>query len=1281
MKILLSIFVAALAYAQPSGLRVEGATATQIVISYIPPSVSACTAELSESASYSPLVHDVDTAIFSGSNSDTRSVTSGARRYFILGTRTGAAGADGKIYSRALAAATPHFGRVTCGSAVAFTATTGQISGIAPEELPVAAGSYLFPEWSFTQANRGAALIDPQTGARYYRVTDPRDLSAVQDRSFASGSTIGGSGWTNPDNITSAATSPLASTTNTNPIFVPINSSTDEMFGYSFYQANGSLVDLGARVFGQGSDATAGNRQVSICISVDSQTCYTSSVTVTLPQTTSANVGTFPTTFPTAGVANATWEPFVGWGKIIGREYLAGGSVSASAGTVTLTLGPKGGGVTSQDAASGFFHQEWPVGSKLYFAGSDPTCTNNFCTIASVTDSTHLVISENLTLGGNNAYRFAGVGLLVAKTNATGTVSISLGYSIAKSFGMQTDPSNGCSPTTVTANVDRAGSSISPGVVGYLCLFSRARSNFSTLYFVGRDVPDFRLLSQIRPPTTLPMGYTMDDWPYPLSRYGPNSSSSFDPTDANVLYVGASTWTGGYKAIFKLTYTGDYRETTGLFFAGNNEGDYPTYVADNVTWENLTRASTGADLRTKILAGSPTYDETLWGSIAGSGLTYAGVAAGKAIFYHNVASQDDACWIFVFDGATGNYETGFNTVTGSGAPGGRFGGCHSIGPVLNQIGVANNGLNRNSSGTLYGGPFQVVPTHVYKAGVTNTNTSLPTTTDGSYSPACDFLGTPDAQWIALGATGNKCVTIRFATEPCSAVPTAAEKAATPCPGDSNSSYIGSNLAPGDELIDTALGGDGEHLLMVKRTAVSGNIFDATFLRDAGRGYCCLISAATIPDRCSDSDGQAVHANGWTARAMPLGSCTGNTQFYPPTALTTLFVEDQNLTRGHFGYEKVTPTAMNNMAVGGVSYYRGRYNALNTDIGTFAGTFQLGYAPTFSGTALNISVVQSYVTATPGGVAWDWRHANGGTGVDIEYPGQTLGPTLTFTNVTGNLWRVSGFTAPTSIKVDKWAIWAGSYPFLEKSSASTGDTIASSDNGRFCFTYRAGECRTGSSAGYLYFVVPGLESSMTVCNASQIAKRSPCVFPAGPLLGSIVQLDATQSDVTAQRQRKVGTGLTGYGSQYVYTKLRPISAAVPNKVLSTAYHQSDLWSGAVMIDAGQWNPTSANASDYAQIPVQIPALAGTNQARVRFGYAEYGTAGTNFYCMARAEDCVTDASLSPYAFAGDSLTATTCSSGCTINIPAVRGRMLLFRVERLNSGTLVSTGPLQVMAVQ
>jgi hypothetical protein len=266
----------------------------------------------------------------------------------------------------------------------------------------------------------------------------------------------------------------------------------------------------------------------------------------------------------------------------------------------------------------------------------------------------------------------------------------------------------------------------------------------------------------------------------------------------------------------------------------------------------------------------------------------------------------------------------------------------------------------------------------------------------------------------------------------------------------------------------------------------------------------------------------------------------------------------------------------------------------------------------------------------------------------------------------NTWKVSGF-APPVIKVQPLLIWAGLFNFQDMSSAATGNVISDANPWKYCYSYRANECRSGASVGDLYVSAPALDATTNICNASQVGRRILCVFPAGPEMTQIVQLDGSKSDVSAFRQRRIGPNNTNPGAQYVYSHTLPFSVQQPTKLMATQYHLGGLWTAASMIDPGGWNKGRRLGNDYVKVPVTIPAAAGANQARIRFGYVDYSTAGSNFYCTSRAEDCLTDIALDPYAFAGDTLSPTSCASGCTIQVPLIPGRIAYYRVERLNSG--------------
>src|SRR4051812_18736639 len=75
--------------AQALSVSVGGVTATQAVLAYQAPSDAACTVQVSEHENLTPLVHDVDPALFAGADADNRdgALTSGGNRVFVVGKR------------------------------------------------------------------------------------------------------------------------------------------------------------------------------------------------------------------------------------------------------------------------------------------------------------------------------------------------------------------------------------------------------------------------------------------------------------------------------------------------------------------------------------------------------------------------------------------------------------------------------------------------------------------------------------------------------------------------------------------------------------------------------------------------------------------------------------------------------------------------------------------------------------------------------------------------------------------------------------------------------------------------------------------------------------------------------------------------------------------------------------------------------------------------------------------------------------------------------------------
>ena len=108
------------------------------------------------------------------------------------------------------------------------------------------------------------------------------------------------------------------------------------------------------------------------------------------------------------------------------------------------------------------------------------------------------------------------------------------------------------------------------------------------------------------------------------------------------------------------------------------------------------------------------------------------------------------------------------------------------------------------------------------------------------------------------------------------------------------------------------------------------------------------------------------------------------------------------------------------------------------------------------------------------------------------------------------------------------------------------------------------------------------------------------------------------------------------------------------------------------------------NDFTNLPVVLPPNPAP-KARIRFGYAENGAVDV-FYCAYnRKEPCYTNPSRTaavPYFFKSDAgQVLQNCAAGCTINIPAISGRVVYYVIERLDSlGNVVVASPGQAASL-
>ena len=185
-----------------TNISVAGITNTQAILTWTAPDQQPCTVQVSESATLTPVVHDVDAAIFPGSNVDNRdgSITDGRARKFVVGKRAAEKGSDGVRYSRALQSYTPHYFRITCGSDQAMGQFTTQPIAFGntfqdPAPVDETGGGYAWPDLSPT--DRKQTIVDPQTGALIRRVSMETDRVIPIDNE-SNMMAVSSGRWSNP---------------------------------------------------------------------------------------------------------------------------------------------------------------------------------------------------------------------------------------------------------------------------------------------------------------------------------------------------------------------------------------------------------------------------------------------------------------------------------------------------------------------------------------------------------------------------------------------------------------------------------------------------------------------------------------------------------------------------------------------------------------------------------------------------------------------------------------------------------------------------------------------------------------------------------------------------------------------------------------------------------------------------------------------------------------------------------------------------------------------------
>jgi hypothetical protein len=1234
----LLLLIPAILAAQPTGLTVENVSPQQSLVSYTAPSGAACTLAVTDNSGRGVTVWDVDSSKFASSNLDTsRSDTyvSGLFRRVTIGHRASEVASDGKFYSRSLQSNVSHTLTVTCGSAASASFTTANIpvgytvpdppdynsSGFANTASPTV-------DWS----SPTTPYIDHKTGFLLKPFTTPADWTMVTTGALFDAQYTA-SGWTNPANIISGSGGSLATTTGTTPIFAAVTAKPTLGINVNANNwQNLTVVGLRASLTGNGSDATASNRQVNICITVDSgQTCASATQTLTLNQTTNTTV-----CFPTCATALAA--PFSSWGFTQFPQHNLVMPFSATVDTsgTAVTFTPS----VSDGNLGGGFPMNLPANSRIVIGSTQYT-------VSSVGSASALTLGSSAGTQTGVSLKAMNFGLKIWKATATGTVNLTATYDLLYTTPPQMLIENGssdqCEANTSNYTVDRTGATVS-AYAARLCVVTFSGLG-SALYLVKA---------------------TGEAWIVgkPMVRYDANflntasaslslGFSPFDKSTAKTLY-GRAFDSSSKNTIAKIVYRGDGRAYDSGPMPDNSIAIPPNNSATGTSCSGgeALNANLCVTLLTPTAPGdqvSAVYTPAANGAFCGT--NFSPVMVMNSYVVVKFTCQQDAIALFAYiDPSTGLVAHYSDTMWSR--SGGRFGGLHTASPNVSTVYhmLSTNPLGSRGNSGPFAGPYQSKIDAVCRSVDGSGNcTSWDTGNTGisnTFNITC-----PTA---ICGSTLMDALLIRIHGEPCSSSGNSDETTHYPCPWDGTKSML-SALQVGDLLGDRsqANGGAGSELLLVKAITVNSTTNHEIWVQRGANG---------------NAQGFSTFANGWSTMPFPSYSCNSTNWWFQSTSNTSPVLPDDctiishidvgpSPTTGHYSIVQPQSAKYDVVADAG-----GFASAPNKSYGGF-GDWQSLTAGTNWSEVLEYydSIRQTQAAASELVWAADVRPYQGGTAND---PGTgTSGAAVTVSNITASdastVYKISNsLTWP--YKLLPGEAWAGRYLLHDISPAN----VTTSTPYAYCVALASAECAPSAVAGDIVFYVPGKIAS-TACYSNQMEFAIPCIMPASPLGNWADQEYLARTNDAGVR--RLTQSLSGPSRQFTYINWRPLPDATGGLFLNSFvdgifptmfYGSVPAWPG---YDSGIYN-------GYQQTAFTLGS--GAALAEIRFGYLENGST-SQFYCTKRAESCVTKASYSnsaPYNFITvDGHSGTSCTSGCTVNVPYLANHVLWWQEYRSSNG--------------
>ena len=1303
----LAVLLASVTMASGQVTNVQAvATATQALISYTAPDSGVCTVEVREGSSQGPLVHDVDPALFPGSNLDSRAanVNTGRRRVFVAGKRTSEPALDQRRYSRALQADTIHAFKITCPVGVL---ATGQFSTMNPpvghtynDPLPVdpnQPGQLSWPSLLWNQ--RDQWIVDPLTGFRIKQFDSPRDaVEFIGSGNFATASNVTGStDWTNPGAVTADDSSAATySGTTRGWLFVQLNLGLVAAHNPSTASPNTLVPTFNAWCSSSDcSGASADDRRIQFCLTIDGVSCGSDMLEAALAACSSGCTGS-GNRF--AAIANPT--------PILADWFASNNGYSRFDST---SLAKRSGNVNRNGASvilinGDRFDLRWSAGSTI-------TINSQPYMIASV-DS-----DGTLTLGGSPAgtdssvqYTASNAGILIRKkTSSTHQISIQyISYSYETGVAA-TSESTG--DEDAFANCSTAVVAGPAGEMGWHCQVS------GTLYWVGQDTGTVNRLGRDVPP----YNGAADGW----NQQQCQSGAYWDSADANSLYCPTNSLSG-HLYLLKMTYNGSNTDVGDLAItqAVVACGSAPCW-----TITNLTPGATTLDQQAS--AFHPDWQASKFHTKSFTLFGRMGSTNSLTFMARRDELNDSMAFLFRFDLNTLKIVGGIPTWRYWPL---RWAGMH--GPFnLNEpswVHVAS---------TFFRGPTTGDDIAAGNGPYYSTITSGPVSTGGQQCPSRPANSPIAAADWPTG--GDQCLVVTVDGEPGDPTPKKYSSGTISVSGTSvtgtntywtnfmdgtqmkigNSIYTFTYVASNQGTLDSSPGTISDspytlYLEQVNNPKVGNPNF--AYLQDAEvRDIFCASnqSGCSIVQYERNEFLRLIIKNGNTWTLQRSYGVLPHAVRYPlnanawliATTSTCIFTAEApcaesraawNALLDPYGYNADQTTVLTDAAEKGCCHAT-RQNGVNVDLalacpsrdnggsgcyfarlnGIPAAYSDPGYLvsnnPLFHGIlgvgAPNAvdshpSHQQTAPPATSNETSWfgDARPFLGA----IDGFGSAATPGVL---VAGTLYKFTAAqTARLRPRILPTMAACGANTLRNMSGPASSISSGASDNYKYCIALTGGECTNGSAPGDVYVNCPQIK--LPYCTFQGVGNTDPdtrdiCVVDMGAYALNNIQVGIKKPDPDGTGGRRVTSGLSHYHWLNPFWNLK----ILPNGrwMLVWSVFTQNQRDALLLVKLPKFPaPDGINRGDFIPFTVTVPTpqVAGVTNAVVQFGYDK------NYFCTSRGEACVqgavTDPANVPFHYKSENPNGIPCASGCTIAVQALSQRVLYYQVLLRDGGNNV-----------